>query len=248
MGFLGIMKPYMATVFPLFWGLRAPRTFLGDGINSFLGFAGSKNLSWRPYLLFFGVCGLQEPFLATASSLFLGLRAPRTFLGDRIYSFLGFTGSKNLSWRPYLLFLGVCGLQEPFLATVSTLFWGLRAPRTFLGDRIYSFLGFTGSKNLSWRPDLLFFGVYGLQEPFLATVSTLFWGLRAPRTFLGDRIYSFLGFTGSKNLSWRPYLLFFGVYGLQEPFLATVSTLFWGLRAPRTLLMTVFVFSEFLFF
>jgi hypothetical protein len=136
-------------------------------------------------------------------------------------------------------------MMKPYLAFKFPLFGGVAAPRTFLGDRISSFLGFVGSKNLSWRPHPLFFGVCGLQEPSLATVSPLFWGFRAPRTFLGDRIPSFLGFTGSKNLSWRPYLLFFGVSGLQELFLATASPLFWDLRAPRTFLMTVFVFSDF---
>jgi glycerol-3-phosphate acyltransferase PlsY len=167
--------------------LRAPRIFLGDRYSSFFGFAGSKDLSWLPLLLFFRVCGLQEPFLATVTPLFSGLRAPRTFLGDRYSSFFGFAGSKDLSWRPLLLFLEVCGLQEPFLATVTPLFSALRAPRTFLGDRYTSFFGFAGSKNLSWRPLLLFLEVCGLQEPFLATVTPLFSALRAPRTFLGDR-------------------------------------------------------------
>jgi hypothetical protein len=165
-----------------------------------LGFAGSKDLSWRPLHLFFGGCGLQGPFLATVTPLFSGLRAPRTFLGDRYSSFWGFAGSKNLSWRPLHLFFGVCGLQGPFLATVTPLFSGLRAPRTFFSDRYTSFLGFAGSKNLSWRPLLLFLGVCGLQEPFLATVTPLFSGLRAPRTFLGDCHSPFFGFAGSKDL------------------------------------------------
>jgi hypothetical protein len=201
-----------------------------------LGFTGSKKDSWRPLHLFFLVYGLQEPFLATVTPLFFGLRAPRTFLGDRYTSFLGFTGSKNLPWRPLHLFFGVYGLQEPFLATDTPLFLGLRAPRTFLGDRYTSFLGFTGSKNLSWRPLHLFFGVYGLQEPSLATATSLFPSLRAPRTFLGHRYTSFSWSTGSKNLSWRPLHLFFGVYGLQEPFLTIVTPLFLGFRAPRTFL------------
>jgi hypothetical protein len=89
----------------------------------------------------------------------------------------------------------------------------LRAPRTLLGDRVSSFLGFAGSKNLSWRPYLLYYGVCGLQEPFLATVFPLFWGLRAPRNILGY-----------------------------------TTSLFPALRAPRNFLMTVFVISEFLFY
>jgi hypothetical protein len=96
-------------------GLRAPRTFLGDRCTSFFPFAGSKNLSWRPVLLFFRVCGLQGPFLATVTPLFGGLRAPRTFLGDRYSSFFGFAGSKDLSWRPLNLFFRVCGLQGLFI-------------------------------------------------------------------------------------------------------------------------------------
>jgi hypothetical protein len=129
-----------------------------------------------------------------------GLRAPRTFLGDRCTSFFLVTGSKNLSWRPSHLFFSVCGLQGPFLATVAPLFFRLRAPRTFLGDRYTSFFPFAGSKNLSWRPSHLFFSVCGLQEPFLATVTPLFFRLRAQRTFLGDRYTSFFLAAGSKEL------------------------------------------------
>jgi hypothetical protein len=163
--------------------LRAPRTFLGDRCTSFFLVTGSKNLSWRPSHLFFSVCGLQGPFLATVAPLFFRLRAPRTFLGDRYTSFFPFAGSKDLSWRPLHLFFSVCGLQEPFLATVTPLFFRLRAPRTFLGDRHTSFFPFAGSKNLSWRPLHLFFSVCGLKGPFLATVTPLFFWLRAPRNF-----------------------------------------------------------------
>jgi hypothetical protein len=146
-------------------------------------FAGSKDLSWRPLLLFFSGCGLQGLFLATVTPPFLCLRAPRTFLGDRCTAFFPFAGSKNLSWRPLHLFFSVCGLQEPFLATVTPLFFWLRAPRTFLGDRHTSFFPFAGSKNLSWRPLHRFFSVCGLQGLFLATVTPLFFWLRAPRNF-----------------------------------------------------------------
>jgi hypothetical protein len=114
---------------------------------------------------------------------------------------LRFAGSKDFSWRPSHLFFSVCGLQGSFLATVTPLFFRLRAPRTFLGDRYTSFFSFAGSKDLSWRPSHLFFSVYGLQGPFLATVTPLFFRLRAPRTFLGDRHTSFFLFAGSKELS-----------------------------------------------
>jgi hypothetical protein len=145
----GLQGLFLATVTPLFWGLRAPRTFLGDRYTSFLGFAGSKDLSWRPSHLFFGVCGLQGSFLATVSPLFWGLRAPRTFLGDRYTSFFPFAGSRDLSWRPVHLFFSVCGLQGSFLATGKPLFFRFRGPRTFLGVRYSSFFLFTGSKDLS---------------------------------------------------------------------------------------------------
>jgi hypothetical protein len=179
------------------------------------------------------VCGLQGPFLVTVTPLFWGLRAPRTFLGDRYTSFLGFAGSKDLSWRLSHLFFGVCGLQGSFLATVSPLFWGLRAPRTFLGDRYSSFFPFAGSRDLSWRPVHLFFSVFGLQGLFLATGTPLFFRFRAPGIFLGDRYTSFFPFTGSKDLSWRPVHLFFSVFGLQGLFLASGTPLFFCLRAPR---------------
>jgi hypothetical protein len=90
---------------------RAPRTFLGERYPSFFPFAGSKNLPWRPLRLFFSVCGLQEPSLATVTPLFLCSWAPRTFLGDRYPSFSPFAGSKNLPWRPLCPFFTVRGLQ-----------------------------------------------------------------------------------------------------------------------------------------
>jgi hypothetical protein len=119
-------------------------------------------------------------------------------------SFPLFTGSKNLSWRPQTLFSPVHGLQESFLATANALFPCSLAPRIFLGDRKRSFPLFTGSKNLSWRPQTLFSPVLGLQESFLATANALFPCSRAPRTFLGDREHSFSLFTGCKNLPQQP--------------------------------------------
>jgi hypothetical protein len=153
----------------------------------------------REETLFFWVSCLFLHFLATVYILFVSLRAPRDF-----------------SWRPSTSFLSLYGFQE-----------------TFLGDRLHPFCLFTGSKNLSWRPSTPFFTLYGLQEPFLATVYILFVSLRAPRTFLGDRLLPFLLSTGSKNLSWRPSTPFFTLYGIQEPFLVTVYSLFYSLRAPR---------------
>jgi hypothetical protein len=171
------------TALPLCFSLWAPRTFLGDRYRPFLLFSGSKNLSWRPQLTFFVLYGLQEPFLATATNLFYSFRAPRTFLGDRNLPFLLFTGSKNLSWRPLQTFFTLCGLQEPSLATATYLFYSLRAPRTFLGDRYKHFLLFVGSKNLSWRPLQTFFAHYGLLELSLATATHLFFLVcSAPRT------------------------------------------------------------------
>jgi hypothetical protein len=97
--------------YPSFFRLRAPKTFLGDRSASFSLFAGSKNLPWRPLRLFFSVCGLQEPSLATVTPLFLCSQAPRTFLGDRYPSFSPFAGSKNLPWRLLCPFFTVRGLQ-----------------------------------------------------------------------------------------------------------------------------------------
>jgi hypothetical protein len=171
-----------------------------------------KKCNW----IVFEVCGLQGPFLATVTPLFFRLRAPRTFLGDHHTSFFPFAGSKDFSWRPLHLFFSVCGLQGLFLATVTPLFFRLRAPRTFLGDRYTSFFPFTGSKDLSWQPSHLFFSVYGLQGPFLATVTPLFFRLRAPRTFLGYRHTSFFPFTGSKDFSWLPYTSFFPFAGSKD--------------------------------
>jgi hypothetical protein len=158
-----------------------------------------------------------DPFLATGTHLFLGARAPRSFLGDWYTTFFGCTGSKILSWRPVHTFFGVPGLQDPFLATGTHLFWGSRAPKTFLGDRYTPFSGFPGSKIL-----------------FLATGTHLFWGARAPRSFLGDWYTPFFGCTGSKILFWRPLHLLFGVSRLQDPFLATATPLFQSYRAQRT--------------
>jgi hypothetical protein len=156
-------------------------------------------LSWRPSTSFFTLYG-------------------RTFLGDRLPRFILFKGSKNFSWRPSTPFFTLYGLQGPFLATVHPFFYALRAPRTFLGDRLPLFLRFTGPKDLSWRPAAPFFTLYGLQGPFLATVYPVFYSLRAPRTFLGDRPPRFLLFTVSKNLSWRPSATFFTLYGLHGRF------------------------------
>jgi hypothetical protein len=164
------------------------------------------------------------------------LAGTKKFLGDRERSFSLFTGSKNLSWRPQTLFSPVHGLQESFLATANALFPCSWAPRIFLGDRKRSFPLFSGSKNLSWRPQTLFSPVLGLQESFLATANALFPCSRAPRTFLGDSKRSFPLFSGSKNLSWRQQTLFSPVLGLQEPFLATANTLFPCSRDARTFL------------
>jgi hypothetical protein len=153
----GLKGPFLATVTPLFFWI-----------------AGSKDLSWLPLDLFFSVCGLQGLFLATVTPLFFRLRAPRTFLGDRYTSFFPFTGSKDFSWRPLHLFFSVYGLQGSFLATVTPLFFRLRAPRTFLGDRYTSFFSFAGSKDFSWLPSHLIFSFYGLQGLFLATIHLIF--------------------------------------------------------------------------
>jgi hypothetical protein len=148
-----------------------------------------------------------------------GSRAPRSFLGDRYTPFFGCTGSKILSWRLVHNLFWVHGLQDPFLATGTHLFWGSRDPRSFLGDWYTPFFGFPGSKNFSWRLVHTLFGVPGLQDPFL-----------------GDRYTPFFGCTGSKILSWRLVHTFFWVHGLQDPFLATGTRLFLSSRAPRTLL------------
>jgi hypothetical protein len=66
--------------------------------------------------------GIHETFLVTVNTSFFGSGAPRTILGDRCDPFLGFAGSKNSSWRPLRPFYGVCGLQEPFLVTVTPPF------------------------------------------------------------------------------------------------------------------------------
>jgi hypothetical protein len=120
------------------------------------------------------------------------------------------------------------------LATVYSFFYSLRAPRTFLGDRLPLFLLFTGSKNPSWRPSTPFFTLYGLQEPFLATVYSFFYSLQAPRTFLGDRLSSFLSFKGSKNPSWRPCTPFLSLSGPKRLFLATSFPIFYSLLEHKT--------------
>jgi hypothetical protein len=191
--------PFLATGTHPFWSSRAPRSFLGDRYTPFFGCTGSKILSWRLVHTFFWVHGLQDPFLATGTQPFLGARAPRSFLGDRYTPFLGFPGSKILSWRLVHTFFWVPRLQELFLATGTHPFWGSRAPRSF-----------------SWRPVHTFFWVHGLQDPFLATGTHLFLGARAPRSFLGDRYTPFFELPSSKNPSRRPLHLYFLVTGLQE--------------------------------
>jgi hypothetical protein len=144
--------------------MRALRTLLGNRYSPYFGFPGSKNISWRPVHTIFWVYGLQELCLATATSLILGSRAPRTFLGDRYTFFWGVRAPRTLLGDRYTSFLSS------------------RAPRTLLDDRYTPFFGFPGSKNPSWRPLRLFFLVSGLQEPCSATSTPLFPSYRAPRT------------------------------------------------------------------
>jgi hypothetical protein len=128
------------------------------------------------------------------------------------------------------------------LATLFTLFPSLRSSICSIGYPLHSFSWLTVVNTLYWLPSSLFFLAYDRQYALLATLFTLFPGLRLSIRSIGYPLHSFSWLTVVNTLYWLPSSLFFLAYGRQYALLATLFTLFPGLwssisfrgkRAPR---------------